>query len=128
MPNTGDSPGGRLAKDVEVTVWGKTHGDGRRQEIQVRFPISLSLQIGLIPKFKKLSKFTISHLDIGIGVGRIFESLTIATFENFRVLKLTNPRYKSRSDLGFSLKSDFPTTHPPPPTPEKVSNKQHTAI
>ena len=36
-----------------------------------------------------------------------------------KILKfLTNPQSKSRSDLGFSLKSDFPTTHPhPPPQP-----------
>ena len=45
-----------------------------------------------------------------------------------RETKLTNPRSKSRSDLGFSLESDFPTTQPHPHAPEKVSNKQEKAI
>ena len=55
---------------------------------------------------------------------------TEAEFGFFAVpagLILTNPQSKSRSDLGFSLKSDFPTTHPPP-QPEKVSNKQERGL
>ena len=39
---------------------------------------------------------------------------------------LTNPRSKSRSDLGFSLKSDFPTTHPHPRESIKQARKRST--
>ena len=43
---------------------------------------------------------------------------------------LTNPKFKSRLTTWFSLKSDFPTTHPPRhPQPDgKVSKKQGNTI
>ena len=47
-------------------------------------------------------------------------------------LKLTNPKSKSKSKsrltTGFSLKSEFPTTHPPDHPPGKVSKKQDTEV
>ena len=52
---------------------------------------------------------------------------TLHSLSEEKKSKLTNPQSKSRTDLGFSLKSDSPTTHAPPP-PEKVSNKQERGI
>ena len=54
---------------------------------------------------------------------------TVLTESDIKILViLTNPRSKSRLDLGISLKSDFPTTPHPTPTPEKVSNKQERGL
>ena len=58
-------------------------------------------------------------------VSFVWPPYTLDVYFGPYILSFDNPRSKYRSDLGVSLKSDYPTTHP---TPKKVFNKQDRVI